>query len=134
MNHWQPDFSAASTIRANERLPSPSSQNSGWLFVRSRAFFPQIREGHNDRFSISQLTSHIILQERIKPLITRINTDMKNWARVHSLREWGRVKQILCKQACRIFAFFLPIPANWDHPCPEIRGWFFSNCARSWVA
>ena len=35
-----------------------------------------------------------------------MNTDMKKWARVHSLREWGRVKQKLCKQACKIFAFF----------------------------
>jgi hypothetical protein len=42
----------------------------------------------------------------IKPLITRMNTDKKKWARVHSLREWGRVKQKLCKQACKIFAFF----------------------------
>ena len=25
---------------------------------------------------------------------------------MHSLREWGRVKQKLCKQACKIFAFF----------------------------
>jgi hypothetical protein len=38
--------------------------------------------------------------------ITRINTDMKKWARVHSLREWGRVKEKLFKQACKIFAFF----------------------------
>ena len=35
-----------------------------------------------------------------------MNTDTKKWARVHSLREWGRVKQKLCKQACKIFAFF----------------------------
>ena len=42
----------------------------------------------------------------IKPLITRMNTDKKKWARVHSLRERGRVKQKLCKQACKIFAFF----------------------------
>ncbi len=35
-----------------------------------------------------------------------MNTDMKKWARVHSLREWGKVKQKLCKQACKIFAFF----------------------------
>jgi len=35
-----------------------------------------------------------------------MNTDKKKWARVHSLREWGRVKQKLCKQACKIFAFF----------------------------
>jgi hypothetical protein len=41
-----------------------------------------------------------------KPLITRMNTDTKKWARVHSLCEWGRVKQKLCKQACKIFAFF----------------------------
>ena len=41
-----------------------------------------------------------------KPLITRMNTDTKKWPRVHSLREWGRVKQKLCKQACKIFAFF----------------------------
>jgi hypothetical protein len=41
-----------------------------------------------------------------KPLITRMNTDTKKRARVHSLREWGRVKQKLCKQACKIFAFF----------------------------
>jgi len=41
-----------------------------------------------------------------KPRIARMNTDTKKWARVHSLREWGRVKQKLCKQACKIFAFF----------------------------
>jgi len=41
-----------------------------------------------------------------KPRITRMNTDTKKWARVHSLREWGRVKQKLCKQPCKIFAFF----------------------------
>jgi hypothetical protein len=41
-----------------------------------------------------------------KPLITQMNTDTKKWARVHSLCEWGRVKQKLCKQACKIFAFF----------------------------
>lgn len=41
-----------------------------------------------------------------KPRITRMNTDTKKWPRVHSLREWGRVKQKLCKQACKIFAFF----------------------------
>ena len=35
-----------------------------------------------------------------------MNTDTKKWARVHSLREWGSVKQKLCKQACKIFAFF----------------------------
>jgi hypothetical protein len=35
-----------------------------------------------------------------------MNTDTKKRARVHSLREWGRVKQKLCKQACKIFAFF----------------------------
>ena len=45
-------------------------------------------------------------KNNIKPLITRMNTDKKIWARVHSLREWGRVKQKLCKQACKIFAFF----------------------------
>jgi hypothetical protein len=35
-----------------------------------------------------------------------MNTDTKKRARVHSLREWGRVKQKLCKQAYKIFAFF----------------------------
>jgi hypothetical protein len=35
-----------------------------------------------------------------------MNADTSKWARVHSLREWGRVKQKLCKQACKIFAFF----------------------------
>ena len=35
-----------------------------------------------------------------------MNTDTKKWARVHSLREWGRVKQKLCKHAYKIFAFF----------------------------
>jgi hypothetical protein len=35
-----------------------------------------------------------------------MNTDTKKWARVYSLREWGSVKQKLCKQACKIFAFF----------------------------
>lgn len=35
-----------------------------------------------------------------------MGTDMKKWARVHSLRDYCSVKQKLCKQACRIFAFF----------------------------
>jgi hypothetical protein len=35
-----------------------------------------------------------------------MNADTNKWARVHSLREWGRVKQKLRKQACKIFAFF----------------------------
>ena len=35
-----------------------------------------------------------------------MNTDTKKWARVYSLCEWGSVKQKLCKQACKIFAFF----------------------------
>jgi hypothetical protein len=35
-----------------------------------------------------------------------MNADTNKWARVHSLREWGRVKQKLFKQACKIFAFF----------------------------
>jgi len=34
------------------------------------------------------------------------NTEEILWGRVHSLREWGRVKQKLCKPACLIFAFF----------------------------
>jgi len=55
---------------------------------------------------LTNKSHHITGKNNIKPLITRMNTDMKKWARVHSLREWGRVKQKLCKQVCKIFAFF----------------------------
>jgi len=55
---------------------------------------------------LTNKSHHTTGKNNIKPLITRMNTDMKKWARVHSLREWGRVKQKLCKQACKIFAFF----------------------------
>ena len=50
--------------------------------------------------------------------ITLMNTDMKKQARGHSRREWGGQKQKLCKQACPIFAFFLPIPACWEQSAP----------------
>jgi hypothetical protein len=55
---------------------------------------------------LTNKSHHTTGKNNIKPLITRMNTDKKKWARVHSLREWGRVKQKLCKQACKIFAFF----------------------------
>ena len=55
---------------------------------------------------LTNKSHHTTGKNNIKPPITRMNTDMKKWARVHSLREWGRVKQKLCKQACKIFAFF----------------------------
>ncbi len=55
---------------------------------------------------LTNKSHHITGKNNIKPLITRMNTDTKKRARVHSLRERGRVKQKLCKQACKIFAFF----------------------------
>jgi hypothetical protein len=42
-----------------------------------------------------------------------MNTDTKKWAWVHSLREWGKVKQKLCKQACKIFAFICQSQLAW---------------------
>ncbi len=54
---------------------------------------------------LTNKSHHITGKNNIKPLITRMNADTSKWARVHSLREWGRVKQKLCKQACKIFAF-----------------------------
>jgi len=58
------------------------------------------------------------------------------WARLHSLREWGRPKQKLRKRACQIFAFFLPIPACWNHPCPSELSVVssFPTAPRPWVA
>jgi len=55
---------------------------------------------------LTNKSHHIAGKNNIKPLIAQMNSDMKKWARVHSLREWGKVKQKLCKQACKIFAFF----------------------------
>jgi hypothetical protein len=60
----------------------------------------------NMKLLLTNKSHHITGKNNIKPLITRMNTDTKKRARVHSLREWGRVKQKLCKQACKIFAFF----------------------------
>jgi hypothetical protein len=60
----------------------------------------------NMKILLTNKSHHITGKNNIKPLITRMNTDTKKRARVHSLREWGRVKQKLCKQACKIFAFF----------------------------
>jgi hypothetical protein len=78
------------------------------------------------RFShlLTNKSHHTTGKNNIKPLITRMNTDMKKWARVHSLREWGRVKQKLCKQACKIFAFFCQSQLDGiiRAHLPEIRG------------
>ena len=84
-----------------------------------------------------------------------MNTDKKKWARVHSLREWGRVKQKLCKQACKIFAFFCqsqldgiirahlrnpwlvllqPRPARWLLKTDRINHAFFSFSANTLIA
>jgi hypothetical protein len=51
-----------------------------------------------------------------------MNTDKKEWAREHLRREWGRTKK-LCKQACPIFASFLPIPVGGHLKCTT-RGHF----------
>ena len=55
---------------------------------------------------LTNKSHHTTGKNNIKQLITRMKTDTKKWARVHSLREWGRVIQKLCKQACKVFAFF----------------------------
>jgi len=63
--------------------------------------------------------------------MTLMNTDMQKWARVHSLREWGRVKQKPCKPTCGILLFSAnPIEMGSSVPINEIRGSFFSNRAR----
>jgi hypothetical protein len=43
-------------------------------------------------------------KSHLKPLITRISTDMKKQARVHLQREWGRIKTL--QAGCPILAFF----------------------------
>ena len=66
---------------------------------------PQSSAGAGARWINRRLTRRVREWERPNQ-ITRMNTDTKKWPRVHSLREWGRVKHKLCKQACKIFAFF----------------------------
>jgi len=39
-----------------------------------------------------------------------MNADTNKWARVHSLREWGRVKTKTLQAGLQDFCFFLPIP------------------------
>jgi hypothetical protein len=58
------------------------------------------------KFLLTNKSHHNKGKNNIKPLITRMNTDTKKWARAYSLREWGSVKQKPCNQACKIFAFF----------------------------
>ena len=52
-----------------------------------------------------------------EPLISRMNTDMKKLAGMHSLREWGRLKTKTLQAGLSDLCFFLPIPDSWDHRC-----------------
>jgi hypothetical protein len=66
-----------------------------------------------------------------------MHTDTKKWARVHSLREWGRVKQKLCQQAYKIFAFFCQSQLAGiigAHLCPKPVVSSSPTAPRPWVA
>ena len=83
-----------------------SGIHKGTLDLCASPLYCQTLRSFRPAILLTKKSHHITGKNNIKPLITRMNTDTKKRARVHSLREWGRVKQKLCKQACKIFAFF----------------------------
>ena len=112
MDFSQPRIAQICTNRGAQALPAPQFRNhkatvtcfhscSFAKFVVQRFI---CRKNKLPNFLLTSKSHHTTGKN--KPPITRMNTDMKQWARVHSRSERGRVKQKLCKQACKIFAFF----------------------------